>query len=127
MNWTELLNSDAAKVLYGFLGNTLVTYLLKSTASRNLVIVVLKAIVGALEKAAPAAIILLAIGLQGCAAWVPTPTTPCAGLYCLEWDGTSAGLPADVLICAKTEQEALEAVQPLLEAYPKSVARKASK
>jgi hypothetical protein len=67
MNWTELLTSPAAAALYGFLGNTIVTYVLRNAASRNIVIVVLKAIVGALEKAAPAAVILLAIGLQGCA------------------------------------------------------------
>lgn len=60
-------NSGALLLLLGFVVNTAATYLLKSVQSRRAVIVILKAIVGALEKSTPAAVLLLAFGLQGCA------------------------------------------------------------
>lgn len=60
-------NSGALLLLLGFVVNTAATYLLKSVQSRRAVIVILKAIVGALEKTTPAAIMLLAFGMQGCA------------------------------------------------------------
>jgi hypothetical protein len=56
--------------------------------------------------------------LSGCAALVPHPTSPCSGLYCLQWDGAPAGIPGDVLICAKSELEARKAAAPLLAAHP---------
>lgn len=71
--------------------------------------------------------IITCLTLANCAALTPSPSMPCAGLYCLEWDGTGAGLPADVLICAKTEALAREAAAPLLAAHPKSTVRKAGK
>jgi len=62
-------NPEATGVLttVGFIFNTGVTYLLRSVQSRLALILLLKAIVGALEKATPMAVMLLAIGLQGCA------------------------------------------------------------
>lgn len=63
----------------------------------------------------------------GCGALTPTPSMPCAGLYCLEWSGHVVGLSGSVLICAKTELEAQQAARTLLERDPNSTVRKVTK
>lgn len=68
-----------------------------------------------------------ALLLSGCAALMPKPVEPCAGLYCLEWTGSSLTLPGAVLICAKTEAEARQSAQLLLAQDPKSTVRKVSR
>lgn len=55
-------NSASLLFILGFIVNSIATVVLKNTASRNVVIVILKTIVGALEKAPKVGILLLAIG-----------------------------------------------------------------
>jgi hypothetical protein len=61
--------------------------------------------------------------LLGCAGLVPTPTSPCLGLYCLEWSANEVGIPAKVLICAKTEAELISASNKLAEKHRGSTFR----
>lgn len=67
--WTE--NAVAIASFLAFFLNTALTYWFRSIESRRKLIQFLKAIVGALEKATPAAALLLAVGfalsLSGCA------------------------------------------------------------
>lgn len=66
----------------------------------------------------------LLLACISCAEAIPTPSAPCAGMYCLEWSGHVVGLPGAALICAKTELEVRQLVAPYLEKDPKSVVRK---
>jgi hypothetical protein len=68
--------------------------------------------------------ILLLTSLSGCAAMVPTPSMPCKGMYCLEWDGSSIGLPADALACVKTAAELDLLAKRLKERHPSTTVRK---
>jgi len=68
--------------------------------------------------------ILLLTSLSGCAAMVPTSSMPCKGMYCLEWDGSSIGLPADALACVKTEAERDLLAKRLVERHPSTTVRK---
>jgi len=127
---TEFATNNSASLLFilGFIVNTIATVVLKNTTSRNVVIVILKTIVGALEKAPKVGILLLAIGSSvtqvGCVAAIPKPSSPCPGLYCVEWSGNEVGLPGSALICAKTDAELQSTVRELTARYPKSTVRK---
>jgi len=122
----QILNDYAVPLtgLLVFALNTAITYWLKSVTARHWLITLLKALVGALEKSTPAAILLLAFGLQGCAAAIPKPSSPCPGLYCLEWSGNEVGLPGSALICAKTDLELQTTVRALASRYPRATVRK---
>ncbi len=50
MNWTTLLQSPEVLALGGFAANTALSYLVKSVKIRNIVLLVLRALVGALEQ-----------------------------------------------------------------------------
>lgn len=73
-NVHEFVANNSASLLFilGFIVNSIATVVLKNTASRNVVIVILKTIVGALEKAPKVGVLLLAIGASvtqvGCSA-----------------------------------------------------------
>jgi hypothetical protein len=78
----------------------------------------------ATRKATLGSLLCCLLLLQGCAAAIPKVSTPCDGLYCLEWSGNEVGLPASALICAKTEFELQSMVRKLSEQHPRSTFRK---
>lgn len=49
MNWTQLLTSEPALALYGFVVNTVLTYTLRAVSSEGAFAKVLRAIVGAIK------------------------------------------------------------------------------
>ena len=65
-------------------------------------------------------VVLAAVGIcvANCTAAIPTPSMPCEGLYCLQWSGPPVGIPADGLVCAKTEAAARALVAPFAERHP---------
>jgi len=59
-----------------------------------------------------------------CAAAIPVPSTPCKGMYCVEWSGHSLDVPGSLLLCAKTDAELQRLTARLLREHPKSTMRK---
>jgi hypothetical protein len=70
-----------------------------------------------------ASFLLGVICLLGCAGLVPRPTSPCPGLYCLEWSANEVGVPGALLICAKTKVELIATTKRLFDTHPKSTFR----